>query len=259
MTKFHVQLASAIILFTSHAYGQFQSYDHLYRNVTNAVNSGKVAVEPPTFDWDVADHMIYTLPKAECGGGSDPFEVVVAELIAVAAIHKYRCPVSPEARRFWHEHVFPKVDIEIRKMCDVAIGGRSDEEKRVELHELSTRVAKVYQSELDALAKRKGKMGAKPPTYPCNLHLIALQIPRGIRLKYMRNGDYLVWLVKKTGTLNGAVPPIPWDHPKWTEVADGGEITVSNTTRYICIDSTGRQNPTARLSSQGMALHGGNT
>lgn len=200
-------------------------YQDLRSRVFRAVEQNIIQVRQPSFDW-TGDYMRYDLsPACEPSPEKDPLEQPFVELLTVAAIRKYRMR-TPRPRQFW-SRVLPKVEVEIERMvARINDGGPNSEELAEQLSELSFAISRIYDQELNALAKKEGKLGASTGK-ACALYSISTRAePASATIRYMRSGAFLLHICLN----NGSAPA--WTDTKWETAPTGGQLTIGEKTRF---------------------------
>ncbi len=216
------------------AIAQNTSFEQLRDTVSEAVERGQIPVQEPRFDWS-GEHMIYTIkPSCDIDPHANPMEQPFSAMLTVAAIRKHRY-VSRDAARFW-DSVLPKVEREIRRMVDLINRRRLRQEQLAEeMQQASARIGQIYHKELDALARRQGKQGAKSPARFRAIHGINVRPePATATVKYMRSGAYLLHKHFK-----GETPP--WNDSKWETVPQNDIFRVGDKPRFWVKWNSGQQ------------------
>jgi len=215
--------------------GQRVSFRDLQKRVINGANQGALPVNEPKFDWS-GETMIYTLkPSCETTTQSDPAEYPLNEMLTIAAIRKHRF-VSQRSRRFWEGRVFPRVEPKITEMIDLINSVRlRGEELNDELRKSSLGISNIYHEELNALARREGKQGARASGGDCAIHIVNVRPePDAGTVKYMRSGAYLLHKC-----YNDREPS--WSDSKWETAPLNGNFTIGEKTRFWVKWGNGRQ------------------
>lgn len=214
-------VASVLLLGLSHAtaWGQMNQ-DDLRAYTEHEVQRGSVRLTPPHFNWE-RDPLVYLLPDTILVDWDDPkaggLDVALNAQFTVTAIRRYRD--APAQRRFWTP-VLRRVEAEIQEMLRlVEASGLEGDALRTGIDEISDRIARIYQDELDRLAKENGKRGAvteKRVSY----HFVTLAtIPGGGIIRYMPAGRWTLYLFM---TQQRNRPDYP--RPEWTTVRQTDQV-----------------------------------
>jgi hypothetical protein len=179
-----------------------------------ASRRGEVTLPRPQIDWD-RDPIIYffesTIPRHAADPAIDPLGIPLNAQFTVTAIRTYRN--TAEQKRFWGP-VLDRVEREIASMLSVIGSGElKDQRLREELERAEMRIARIYQEQLDRLAKEHGKQGAgKLPRM--EYHVVDLFTdPGGGVIEYMPAGRWSLYLFMTQQRNRRDFP-----RPNWTTI-----------------------------------------
>ena len=215
---------------TSEADGQV-TQQRLREFTQTALRNGWVDYTPPSFDWQ-SNPMRYFLGCVDLASSSDlvgtskdgvalhvqpapPIEWPLYEQFIVTLIRSYRN--APRQQLFWRP-VLRRVETEIGGMLnDIQNPAQTAQQNEGLLWARYEKIRRIYQQELDALARRQGYVGAEEgfgPCYACAGYKVTLRTdPEAGQIFYMSQGQ---WELYKFMRSNGH-PEYP--RPTWTRVA----------------------------------------